>query len=180
MRKLLAVLCLSIGLLTGCSSLKEKTGEYVVEAVTEKVTNNIDQLLDKRGLSLSQISNATDQNSDGQLDRTEVVNSVKETTRDYVLLETKKFLEETIAENQKAAITKTDLEATKLNFINWLLGLIVAYLGKQIVSAKRDGKRDERIAVLEKLLNRDIDGDGTIGAVTALAKNDSPSQSPAA
>lgn len=161
----------ALGTLAGCSSVKEATGDYVVEAVSEKVTADVNKILDQRGLSLSQITSATDQNNDGKLDRTEIIESVKETTRDYVLLEAKNYIENTIEENKREAATKTDIEATKTHILNWILGLIAAYLGKQIVSAKRDGKRDERIAILEKLLNKDIDGDGSIGAVNTSDSN---------
>ena len=171
MKKFLSLAFILILATSGCNSLKDATGEYVVEAVTEKVSENVERMLQNRGLSLAQITSATDVDSNGSVDRAEIVTTVKETAKDFVLLEAKNYIEQKIAENTKLAATKDDVEAAKLKFINYLLGLLAAYLGKQIVSAKRDGKRDERIAILEKLINRDIDGDGIIGGAPAVASN---------
>lgn len=148
----------------GCGTLKQATGEYVTDAVRQKIVADVDNLLDKRGLSVSEIKSVTDQNSDGQIDRNEILNTVKGATRDYVLLEARNYVEGKMEQNRQNAVSKGDLAGTASSIWNWLLGLIAAYLTKQIYSAKRDGKRDERIALLEKTLGKDLDGDGHIGA----------------
>ena len=148
---------------SGCGSLKQATGEYVTDAVRQKIVADVDGLLEKRGLSVTEIKNVTDENNDGRINQAEILSTVKGATRDYVLLEARNWVESKMAENQTNAASKGDLQNTAANFWNWILGLIAAYLTKQIYSAKKDGKRDERIAVLEKLSGKDLDGDGHIG-----------------
>ena len=60
------------------------------------------------------------------------------------------------------------MKSKSSEFLSWLLGIIIAYLGKQVYSAKQDGKRDQKIAVMEKLIHKDLDGDGIIGAPSAV------------
>jgi len=161
----LALLNLIVLTSSGCGALKQATGEYVTDAVRQKIVADVDDLLDKRGLSVTEIKHATDQNNDGHIDRTELLSTVKGATRDYVLLEARNYVEQKMAENRAQAVSQGDLQSTASNFWNWILGLIAAYLTKQIYSAKKDGKRDERIAILEKIANKDLDGDGKIGGV---------------
>lgn len=149
---------------SGCGTLKQATGEYVTEAVRDKIVADVDELLEKRGLSVKEIKEVTDQNGDGKVDRKEILDTVKGATRDYVLLEARNYVEEKMEQNRQNAVSKGELAGTASSIWNWLLGLIAAYLTKQIYSAKRDGKRDERIALLEKTLGKDLDGDGVIGA----------------
>lgn len=155
------LLCLS--LLTGCGALKEQTGEFVTGAVVDHITQKVDDLLEKRGLSVSELRDALDDNGDQTIDRTEILDSAKETAKDVALAEAQRLVAQQIEDNTKNMVNATDLEKQKYELWNWILGLVAAYLGKQIYSAKQDGKRDQKIAVVEKLLNRDIDGDGKIG-----------------
>jgi nucleoside diphosphate kinase len=164
--------------IVGCASMKEATGQYVADAVTQKVVGDVEDLLEKRGLSISEIKSVTDINDDGKVDRQEVLESTKAATRDFVLLEARSYVEgkiqaaeERIRENQenntssRLGQVKGQIENKANELWKWILGLIAAYLSKQIYSAKQDGKRDARIDVLEKMTGRDIDGDGKIGGV---------------
>lgn len=161
MKKIILMLFLS---LTGCSSLKENVGEYVSDAVRQKITNDIDAILEKRGLSLKEIKQAADLNNDGSVNSNETILGLKEMTKDYVLLEAKNYVEKKLAES---TASKGDLECKSKELWQWVLGLVAAYLGKQIYSAKNDGKRDARIAILEKFTGQDLDEDGVVGTVSA-------------
>ena len=165
------ILLLLIFIFSGCSALKEKTGEYVTEAVVEKITADIDKLLEKRGLSVKEIKNVVDLNSDRAVSKEEVFATVKELARDYAIIEAKNVIDEKIAENNKNFTSQGELKSKLSEFWNWILGLLSAYLGKQILSAKNDGKRDQRLALLEKTFNRDFDGDGSIGSVITNKNN---------
>jgi DNA-binding transcriptional MerR regulator len=157
------LLLATLSLLVGCSAFKEQTGEFVTEAVVDHITQKVDDLLEKRGLSVAEIRTVLDDNGDQTIDRTEILDSAKETAKDVALLEAQRLVEQQIAENSKKMVNATDLEKQKYELWNWILGLVAAYLGKQIYSAKQDSRRDQKLAVVEKLLNRDIDGDGKIG-----------------
>jgi len=169
------LLTIVISSLSGCAALKEETGEFVTEAVREKIVKDVDGLLEKRGLTVKEIQHAISTNPDGSITKNDTISTVKEVTKDYVLLEAKNYLEQKMKENeakiQEHTASKNDLESKSREFWQLILGLVAAYLTKQIFSAKSDGKRDERLAVLEKLLNQDIDGDGTIGTITDPVKN---------
>ena len=147
----------------GCASFKEDVGQYVTEAVRDTIVGDVDDLLERRGLSRKEIKDVIDQNGDGQIDRAELLATTKAATRDAVLLESKKMLDDYIARNQASYVNTGDLKSKFNEIFLWILGLISAYLGKQVYSAKQDGKRDLRIAVIEKLLHKDLDGDGMIG-----------------
>lgn len=163
MKKLLIATILCVPLLSGCTALKEKTGEYVTEAVQEKIIKDVDQLLENRGLSRKELKEVVDANNDGKLDRAELLQTTKAATRDAVLLEARSLVDAQIAQQKENFVDNGDLHSKLSEFWLWILGLVSAYLTKQIYSAKQDGKRDQRIAVIEKLLNRDLDGDGHIG-----------------
>lgn len=178
-------LCLAFILLTasGCSALKERTGEYVSEAVVDHIAEKVDQRLERRGLSISQIRSITDLNNDGSVDMSEVRETARlaagevatshtddwaRRQRDEWNAASKNFI--TIDENTtvkgKIAEFWTWLGAT----IAALISTIIAYLTKQILSAKSDGRRDADIArqtartdALERLLGKDLDNDGMIG-----------------
>lgn len=149
--------------LVGCGTIKDQTGEFVTEAVVDHLTTKIDDLLEKRGLSVQELKNAFDENGNSTIEKEEILDNAKETAKDVALLEAKKLVDAQIEANSKKMANADDLTKQKYEILNWILGLIAAYLGKQIYSAKQDGKRDQKIAVVEKLLNRDIDGDGKIG-----------------
>lgn len=161
MKKYVFSICLLS--LVGCSSLKESAGEYVTEAIVQNIESRVDNLLEKRGLSVAELRDVLDDNGDQNIDRGEVIDSAKEAAKDVALLEAQRLVQEQIEENSKKMVNATDLEKQKYELWNWILGLVGAYLAKQVWSAKQDGKRDQKIAVIEKLLNKDIDGDGRIG-----------------
>ena len=146
---------------TGCGTLKEATGEYVTEAVKDDIIRRVDELLEKRNLSAEEITKAADANDDGNVSREEIYGTVKDMTRDYVMLEAKSYIDSKLQNHA----TKGEVETAGEKFWQWLLGLLSLYLGKQLYSQKGDNKRDQKIALLEKMMNKDLDGDGTIGGV---------------
>lgn len=177
---------LSLLLLTtmpGCSAFKERTGEFVTEAVVDHIAEKVDQRLDRRGLSISQIESITDLNNDGKVDMSEVRATAAAAGREVALSESERWQRESRTEWDAATkkfvtIDENTSVKTKIqDFWNWLIatfGLlvstIVGYLTKQVFSAKSDGKRDAAIAkqeartdALERLLGRDLDNDGMIG-----------------
>jgi hypothetical protein len=163
MKAKLAILIFLISLV-GCTSFKESVGQYVTDAVSQKVMTDVDGLLEKRGLSRTEIEDALDENNDGRLDRAEILASTKAATRDAVLFEAKNLVDGHLERTRANYVKNGDLNSVWHQLWLAILGCISAYLGKQVYSAKQDGKRDQRLAVIEKLLNRDIDGDGNIGA----------------
>ena len=171
----IAVLVLLFSLV-GCTSFKESVGQYVTEAVTEKVVSDVDGLLEKRGLSRAEIKQVVDANNDGTLDRQEILETTKAATRDAVLLEARNLVDSRIDTINGRYADNNQVKSMKDEFWLWILGLISAYLGKQVYSAKQDSRRDVRIALLEKLLHRDIDGDGTIGTANLSREGDEGAQ----
>lgn len=162
---------LSLLLLTtmaGCGSIKAATGEYVTEAVKEDIARRLDEVLEKRGLSGKEIKSAIDENNDNTVSRDEVYGTIKEMTRDYVLLEARNYVEGKL----QIAATKDDVNSAGNRFWQWFLGLIAAYLSKQLWSQKQDNKRDQRIALLEKFVHKDLDGDGLIGGEALDSSDD--------
>lgn len=163
MKKYFLVLMFSCSILSGCGALKEETGEYVTEAVRQKIVNDIDMVLEKRGLSIKEMKQAISTSPDGSITKADTISTVKEMTKDYVLLEAKNYVEQKMKDNeakiQASTVNKNDLESKSREFWQLILGLVAAYLTKQVWSAKSDGKRDERLTVLEKLLGDDDNGD---------------------
>jgi len=160
MRIKISILLLSLLPLAGCGSLKAATGEYVTEAVRDDIAKRVDDLLEKRGLSVEEIKKATDGDDSGNITRAEVYGTIKDMTRDYVMLEAKSYVDGKLSNHA----TKGEVETAGEKFWQWLLGLITLYLGKQLYSQKGDHKRDQRLALLEKVVHKDLDGDGIIGA----------------
>jgi len=158
-----------IGLLlfSGCSALREQTGAYVTEAIADNITQRVDKILEARGLSVSEIKDILDTNGDKTVNRQELVDSAAGAAKDVAMAEAHRLVQQQIEENRGKMVNATDLEKQKYEFWNWILGLVAVYLGKQIYSAKQDSKRDQKLAVVEKLLNKDIDGDGKIGGEDA-------------
>lgn len=160
-------LLLIISLTSGCASFKQEVGDYVKEAVTKSIEKSIDEKLSQRGLSVTEIKAAVDTNKDGKVSSTEVYTAFKETAKDAAMVEAKKLVDDKIAQLQAQSVTKGDLEHQGKshwnNLLLSLLGLLSAYLGKQINDTRNNTHRDNRIAMLEKLLQRDLDGDGEIG-----------------
>ncbi len=180
-RLLLVTLMLSV---TGCSALKERTGEYVTESVVDHIAEKVDQRLERRGLSISQIKGVTDLNDDGVVDMAEVRETAKLAGREVALSEAERWKRESQEELKAATkqfVTADDQSTVKSklqDFWNYLLATIgalvatvVSYLTKQVFSAKSDGRRDAEIAkaaartdALERLLGRDLNNDGRIGS----------------
>jgi len=169
MKRFLITTCLLTLLLSfsGCAALKEQTGEYVTEAITSEVTSRIIAALDERGLSKDEIVAALDNNNDGNLTSAEMIATLRTLAQDVGSAEAKKIVDDKLDEIEHRMLSQDDLDSNSNQMLNWLLlsvgGLVSTYLGKQVLSAKSDSKRDIRIAILEKTLGRDIDGDGKIG-----------------
>lgn len=170
--------------LSGCSALKEKTGEFVTEAVVDHIAEKVDQRLERRGLSIAQIQSIADLNDDGKVDMSEIRETARTAGREVALAEAERWQRESKTEWDAATkkfVTideNTSVKSKIQDFWNWLIatvGLlvstIVGYLTKQVFSAKTDGKRDAAIAkqeartdALERLLGRDLNNDGMIGS----------------
>jgi len=181
----LALISFTLVFASGCAALKEKTGEYVADALRDKIVSDVDDLLEKRGLSRDELKKIADENNDGSLSQKEVIDTAKNMAKDYALLESKNYIEEKIkeansriktAEERNSSTLKDRIEVKANGVLVYLLGLIAAYLGKQVWSAKKDGHRDNRISALEKMTNKDLDGDGVIGSVGANQIPDNPGQ----
>ena len=61
MKKIIFSLLICIPLFTGCASFKEDIGQYVTEAVRDKIIEDMDGLLERRGLSRQEIEKVIDQ-----------------------------------------------------------------------------------------------------------------------
>lgn len=166
MKKILLILTL-VFTLSGCASFKQELGDYVKEAVTKSVETTIDRKLADRGLSITEIKSAVDANRDGKLSGAEVIGALKDTAKDAAVLEAKKLVDDKLAQLQAQMVSKDQLETKSSQLwyygLTTILTLISAYLGKQIKDAKTNTSRDHRIAMLEKALQTDLDGDGRIG-----------------
>lgn len=159
----IVILLLGLTLLCGCSSFKQELGDYVRDAVVKSVETTVDKKLADRGLSISEIKSAVDSNKDGKLAGGEVLYALKDTAKDAAILEAKKLVDDKLAQ----LVSKDQLESKSSQLwyygLTTILTLLSAYLGKQIKDAKTDTTRDHRIAMLEKALQTDLDGDGKIG-----------------
>lgn len=173
MRILLPLILVST--LSGCASFKQEVGDYVKDAVIKSLDKSLDEKLSARGLSVTEIKSAVDANRDGKITGTEVYTAFKETAKDAAMIEAKKLVDDKIAQLQAQTASKGDLEhegkSHWQNLLVGILGLLSAYLGKQINDTRNNTHRDNRIAMLEKLLQKDIDGDGEIGGGVANGAN---------
>jgi hypothetical protein len=168
-------------LTTGCGAFKESTGEFVTEAVVDHIAEAVDLKLERRGLSREKLVKVADLNNDGKVDMAEVRETAKLAAGDLANAwaekqrkEWEKATEDLVTRDEEAGL-KGDVQ----DFWTWLkatIGLLITtiggYLTKQVFSAKSDGKRDTEIAkgaarldMMEKLLGKDLDGDGDIGGV---------------
>ena len=179
------ILLLTLILLTGCGTLKESTGAFVTEAVVDHIAEAVDAKLERRNLSLREIKNVTDLNNDGKVDMAEVRETAKLAAGDlansWAAKQRKEWEEAT--KNLVTRDEEAGLKGDVADFWTWLkatmgalFAAIVTYLTKQVFSAKSDGKRDVAIAqgaarqdMLEKMLGRDLDGDGDIGGESITA-----------
>lgn len=173
---------LSLLLLSGCQALQDKAVDYVSDLAIEKISSAVDKRLEDRGLSLAKIKTAADLDDSGELTKEEVFSTAKLAAQDLIALkleqasgEAKKELEQKLASvastrdlgELKAAADSQDLFGK--GTLMALLMTIMGYATKQVFSAKSDAKRDERIAVMEQLLKRDLDGDGVVGPAAPKA-----------
>ena len=181
MRYLLGLLLLSTA---GCGLLKDRTGEFVTEAVVDHIADEIDQRLERRGLSIAQIESVVDINDDGKVDMAEVKEAARLAAGEVALSQTQQWEQSSRtrwAEATQNLVTRDEQEGVKgdvKDFWLWLkatIGMLVAtvgsYLTKQVFSAKSDGRRDAEIAkaharqdMMERLLGRDLNNDGRIGS----------------
>jgi len=166
MRKIIFV-CLLTFLLSGCATTKEAIGDYVVDAVRDTVITEVDSLLERRfKLSVSEITSAIDNDNDGAVTHQEVYSTVRDLTRDYAMIEAKNYVDGQLENLRANTASKGDIQSTSDKFWQMLLGLLSMYLGKQLISQRGHSKRDQRLALLEKVIHKDLDGDGIIGSVT--------------
>jgi len=167
---LLALLVLSF---TGCGSLQSATGDYVIDAVTQQVSAAIDTKLNERNLSLEEIKNAADLDGSGDVTQEEMVASARLAVQDMVVAKLGVFgagMQEQIkaaTEDMVTADSLRDVQSDGQSNLWALVLAVVGYLTKQVFSAKSDGKRDARLAVMEKMLGKDLDGDGVVGDAAA-------------
>jgi len=152
MKKLGLGIVLIFGL-TGCSAISDKAIEYAESALEKQ----LDKKLADRGLTVEEIKKAV--NPEGKIDSATMAAVIKSVTTDVALMEGKKAVDAKVKELSTDPNNNDNIK----NIIVAVLTLVSAYLGKQVVSAKNDGVRDARIMVLEKAVQRDIDGDGVIG-----------------
>lgn len=158
---------LLLPLLCGCAALREEAGEYAAKVAKEQAERELDKLLAARGLTTREVRNVADADNDGKVNVKEAVGLIKDIAKDYATIEAKRLVDEKIAQLDKQLVHPEQLDSKSKELFYYLimsvLGILSTYLGKQIVSAKNDGKRDARIAMLEKALQKDLDGDGVIG-----------------
>lgn len=159
---------------SGCAAFKEKTGEFVTEAVVDHLTERVDQVLDQRGLSIAQIKSVTDVNGDGQLTGAEVKALFKDSALEIARARTDKLRAEQKAEWQEATDAlkarlkgQGDKETSALaDLWTWLQAtfwLALASLGTMLWGNHKHGKTSKQLAMLERLTNRDLNRDGHIG-----------------
>lgn len=193
MRYLLPLYLLAC-LLTGCESLKERTGEFVTEAVADHIADKVDARLEQRGLSIAQLKDVVDVNGDGKVDMTEVRETARLAAGQIAMAQTQEWQRSSQERWQEATqnlVTRDEQTGVKgdvQDFWMWLkatIGLLVTtiggYLTKQVFSAKSDGKRDASIAkaearmdALERLTGRDLNHDGQIGSNGAAVTGGPP------
>ena len=167
---------------TGCSAVKARTGEYVTEAVVDHLTKKFEEKLDERGLSIAEITSVVDVDQDGKMSSDEVKSAVKDATLEALAARTSKLQEEQRAEWDSATsklqerltakLTGTEQEraqATTLMQDLWAwikagVALLVFTLLSQLWGHHKQGKTSSKLVTMEKLLQRDLDGDGHIGA----------------
>ena len=151
-------LIFAVFLLTGCGSLKEKVGELEKEALVQSISDSVDKKLEARGLSLATLKQAVDPTASGHSSQAEVASMAKEAA----LLETKKLLDEKAAEFKASHVTRDEFGQEHESFL-WkivlgAMGLVSTFLGKQVVSGRREAKKHAnyhaRMAVLEAIVGK--------------------------
>lgn len=167
MNRLLIVLLLTC---SGCSALKAKTGEYVTQAVIENIVSRVDKKLEERGLSRAEIKKVVDLNKDGKIDKAEIIAGAKGAAKELIALKIQAAYakqKERMREQAKTFVTRGENQSVW----DWIKGTIGGTLLMFVLGLAsylvRHWNHGQHSAVLEKLLQRDLDGDGTIGAVAA-------------
>lgn len=169
---------------SGCSALKAKTGEFVTEAVIENIVSRVDKKLEERGLSRAEIKKVVDTNKDGKIDKSEVIASAKGAAKDLIALKIEQAharQKERLKEHAKTFVTRGENQSVW----DWIKGTIGGTLGLFALSILsylarhwNHGKDNARLAVLEKLLQKDLDGDGAIGGAAGEVDWTAPRISP--
>lgn len=158
----------------GCAAFKAKTGEFVTEAVVDHLTERVDQVLDQRGLSIAQIKSVTDADGDGQLTGAEVKSLFKDSALEIAQARTDKLYTEQKAEWREATdqlkkrlTGQSEKETSAIQDLwAWLQAtfwVVVAGLGTMLWGNRKQGETSKQLAMLERLVNRDLNGDGHIG-----------------
>lgn len=131
---------------TGCAALQRQAGEYVVDATKQEVERRVDEALAIRGVTRQEIVAAVGEQP--------LVDVIKETVKDTALA---------VAETKLKEFTEKHEDSPDPYSVSALIALVVAYLMKQVVTAKKAGANDARLAIIEKLVQKDINGDGKVG-----------------
>lgn len=163
-------------LTVGCSALKDSAVDYIKQEAIDQISESVDKRLEQRGLSLAQLKDLADEDKSGSVNTSEILSTVKETAKDFIALQIEKKSEEArtqLEDKFHAVASARDFDELKKvaqdqdlfgkSTLAALITAIIGYVTKQVFSAKADGKRDARLAVLEQLVQRDLDGDGVIG-----------------
>lgn len=171
MRTRATLLAACFVLTTGCSSIADSLQEYGKEKLVEAITNSVDSRLEARGLSLAKLKSAVDVNGDGHIDSKEATKEAVSIAKEATLIEAKRLIDDKAREFAASHVTRDEFgkehESLLTKAILGLFGLTSTYLGKQILSGRREAKKHAnyhaRMAVLEAVVGKkavDIDGDG--------------------
>jgi len=144
---------------SGCGALEAKIGDIEKTALVASVTASVDAKLQERGLSIATLKSALDPVGDGKLTTQGVTQSVTSMAKELALTEAKKIVDVKVQELEVRSATERDNLATGI-FLKTgvaLLGLVSAYLGKQVVSAQSAGaaavNHEARVSTIETALN---------------------------
>lgn len=138
--------------LSGCSAIKQSIVNSIKEGVTNEVVSQVDKKLSERGLSIQEIKTVADADDNGEVTRAEVFQTVRDLATDYVEIKLQDAQEEVES-------TKTGLWGTLASIIL----MVLTYVVRELRTSKTHGNYEARLNMLEKMLNRDLDGDGDIG-----------------
>lgn len=182
-----ALLILSCG---GCSSLRDSAVDYAKELAAMKVREAVDDQLEKRGLSLSQLKELVDSDRNGKVDQGEVVRLAKSSLSDFVELKVQVEGDRAKAELEeklKAVAEVKDLEELRAvakdqdlfgkGTLGALLTFVLTFAYSRVTSANKHGKTvselaatNARLDAMEKLTGLDLNRDGRIGGLSGSAQ----------